>query len=222
MIIVAGGIGTRMDAAVPKQFMLLAGKPVLMHSLTTFATAFPGIRIVIALPAGHFKTWENLCAAFGPVAEHSIVNGGVTRFHSVKNALEKVDDDSFIAVHDGARPLASTTLLQRAYEEAEKYGNAIPVTRVNESLRMLNGPVNTPVDRNQYRIIQTPQVFRGRLLKQAYQTEYMESFTDDASVVEYSGTVIHLFEGEESNLKITTPSDLELAEFILSRRKTIA
>lgn len=206
-----------MDSAVPKQFLLLADKPMLMHSLTAFAEVFPGIQILLALPPEYFGTWDHLCQKYCFEIQHQVVEGGKTRFHSVKNALSSLHHENLIAVHDGARPLISHALISRSFNAAYEFGNAIPSIAVTESLRFSNGIENHPVDRNQYRIIQTPQVFNGQLLKKAYNTEFRESFTDDATVVENLGEKIHLIEGETINIKITKPTDLVAAELLFAR-----
>ena len=211
----AGGVGTRMDSSTPKQFLLLAGKPILMHCISAFHEAFQDIQIVVALPEGHLLTWEELCQHYKFTLLHEVVPGGEKRFHSVKNSLTNIPEDGLVAIHDGARPLVSIELIRRSFTEASNYGNAIPSTPVNESLRFVNGADNEPVSREHYRIIQTPQVFSSRLIKKAYETEYDESFTDDATVLELLGEKIHLIEGERSNIKITQPSDLLLAEALM-------
>ncbi len=216
-IIVAGGSGSRMSSTLPKQFLLLKGKPVLMHSIEQFSRACREIDLVIVLPESHFKTWESLCDQYHLDWPHRIVPGGATRFHSVQNALEFIDGTGLVAVHDAARPLVSVTLILSAFECAEKRGNCIPVIPVHESLRQIECEQSSPVDRNRFRLVQTPQIFRAGLLKSAYCQPFREQFTDDATVVESFGEHINLIPGDPVNIKITTPVDLEIAGLILDR-----
>lgn len=215
VIIVAGGSGSRFNAPVPKQFLHLSGKPVLFYSMEAFHRAWPGITMILVLPAEHMGTWQQLCDRFSPGIPHHTVTGGVTRFLSVKNGLERVTTERLTAVHDGARPLVGVDLIGRCFELAEETGSAIPVIPVAESLRVTDGDGNHPVDRNQYRIVQTPQVFRTDWLKTAYKTAYDPSFTDDATVVERLGYRLTLTEGETKNIKITRPEDIVVAENLL-------
>ncbi len=211
----AGGSGSRMDAGIPKQFLLLGGIPLLMHSMNSFHLAYPDISLTIALPAGQFSRWSQLCAEHNFVLTHQVVEGGKTRFHSVKNALSCLDGDGLVAVHDGARPLITASLIRNAFLTAEQLGNCIPVIPLNESLRRVSGNtdrlVSHAVDRLEYRVVQTPQVFHAATLQKAYEQEYRDSFTDDAMVAESFGETIHLIEGDPVNLKITHPSDLAAA-----------
>jgi 2-C-methyl-D-erythritol 4-phosphate cytidylyltransferase len=217
VIIVAGGSGMRMDSAMPKQFMLLANKPLLIYSIDAFIQAFPEILVVIALPLDFIQTWKQLCVEYQFNQPHQIVPGGETRYHSVKNALALISNDMLIAIHDGARPLVSPILINQAFSSAKNYGNAVPAVQINESLRKLSENDSQAVNRNQYRIIQTPQVFKSNLLKKAYETGFHDTFTDDATVVEKLGEKIHLIPGELTNIKITYPSDLTYAEMLLGK-----
>ena len=214
VIIVAAGSGTRMGSATPKQFMLLANKPLLMHVLNVFFKTFPTVSVVLALPSEFIETWEKLCNDYLFDQPHQIVPGGETRYHSVKNALTLIPPDNLIAIHDGARPLVSSSLIKNAFSEAFKHGNAVPVVHINESLRKINENGSQPVDRNSYCIVQTPQVFNSFVLKKAYEAGFDSSFTDDATVVEKIGEKIHLITGEITNIKITYPSDLAFAEML--------
>lgn len=214
-IIVAGGLGTRMNAGIPKQFLLLGGKPVLMHSIESFSSSYSDITIILVLPAGQFSTWQALCDQHGFTLPHQVVEGGETRFHSVKNALSTILNAGLIAIHDGARPLISVSLIREAFLTARQLGNCIPVIPLNESLRKLENGGSQAVIRSGFCIVQTPQVFRSDIIKKAYEQKYREHFTDDATVVESIGEVIHLIDGDPVNLKITHPSDLAAAEAIL-------
>ena len=210
-LIVAGGSGSRMQSSMPKQFIQLAGKPILFRTLEKFAS-LQSIEIHLVLPKAHIKNWEELCLRYGFEVKHSITEGGETRFHSVKKGLEAITGDGLVAVHDGVRPLVSRELIERLFTEAEKKGNAVPAILVNESMRSVSGEKNFFTDRSMYRLIQTPQCFFSGTLKKAFDREYGITFTDEANVAEASGMNIHLVEGEVRNIKITTPDDLITAE----------
>ena len=219
VIIVAGGGGSRMGGARPKQFMLLGGMPILARTINNFAAALPGAEIVVVLPAQHIGFWKNLSARFD-VAEHKIAAGGAERFHSVRNGLAALTSDpGLIAVQDGVRPLGSVAMIRRVAEAAAKHGAAIPVVEPVDSFRETDGAASQIIDRRRLRIVQTPQVFRAELLRRAYETESRPEFTDDASVVELSGEAVFLCEGERANLKITTPEDTVIAEALLADRE---
>lgn len=204
-----------MRSATPKQFLLLAGRPLLMHSVDAFARACPGIRLIVALPEAQFQEWHRLCEQFTFTREHLLSAGGETRFHSVRNALALAGDEGLIAIHDGARPLVSVPLIRRLFEFAAAHGNCIPVVPVGESLRNAGKSISRAVNRGDYRLVQTPQVFPAETIRQAYRQEYRPSFTDDATVVEYAGGIIHLADGDPANLKVTQPHDLAVAEALL-------
>lgn len=214
-IIVAGGNGTRMNTKLPKQFIEIAGKPLLMHTIQRFYDADSSTIIVVVLPKAYMKKWKALAKKFFINVMYFIVPGGDTRFESVQKGLKEVTEKSIVAVHDGVRPLASKKLINRCFSEAEKYGSAVPVVSLNESLRKISGKRSEVVDRSSYSIIQTPQCFRSEIILKAYQQRFKESFTDDATVVESIGEKIHLIEGERENIKITFPSDLRIAELYL-------
>lgn len=216
-VVVAGGSGSRMQSDIPKQFLLLGGKPLLIHTLTVFRRFAPEIELILALPAREIEHWQMLCNKFGFGEAHTIVEGGKTRFHSVKNALYEVENQSIVGVHDGVRPLVSTETLRRCYQTAEEHGNALPVADIFESVRKTEGDTSVSVNRDQYKIVQTPQVFRAELIKQAYEQAFRESFTDDASVAEAYGVKIRIVKGNRENIKITTPHDLYIAEALLSK-----
>ncbi len=215
VIVVAGGSGTRMKSVVPKQFLELAGRPILMHTLERFVTFDPAIKIILVLPEAHQSTWKELCVLHAFTLKHWVVNGGETRFHSVKNGLNTISGDGIVAVHDGVRPLVSIDTIRRCFEEAKKKGNAIPCIPVHETVRQIEGDSSKLIDRSALRLIQTPQVFEIRLLQQAFNQEYQSIFTDDASVIENKGENIHLLEGNRENIKITEPADLILAKSII-------
>ncbi|MCS5663502.1 MAG: 2-C-methyl-D-erythritol 4-phosphate cytidylyltransferase [Flavobacteriales bacterium] len=214
-IIVAGGSGQRMKSPVPKQFMELNGRPVLMHTIEKFYSAGSSIHSVVVLPKSHHSAWATLCHKHHFNIPHQICEGGISRFQSVKNGLQLCVGESIIAVHDGVRPLISPDFILNLYKEAESNHAVIPVCPVSESIRMVIGDDSKALDRSQYYSVQTPQCFLSDLLHKAYQQEERPTFTDDASVVEALGEKVHLFEGESSNIKITTPKDLLLAEAIL-------
>lgn len=214
-IIVAGGSGTRFGAQVPKQFLDLQGKPVLMRTIE----AFKGFDVIVTLPAGQMDVWRDLCREHGFTVAHRVVAGGETRWHSVKNALGSIGDVAdvdVIAVHDGVRPLASADLIDRCMATAREHGSAIPVVMLNDSVRQVDGPDSHALDRSTLRAVQTPQAFDARLLMEAYDQPFDPTFTDDASVVERAGHAVTLVEGDPVNLKITRPMDLALAEYLLS------
>jgi 2-C-methyl-D-erythritol 4-phosphate cytidylyltransferase len=218
-VIVAGGSGSRMKTATPKQFLLLSGMPVLLYSLRAFYEADPRTEIIIALNPAYFDEWMNLREIHKITIKHQVTEGGETRFNSVKNALRHVADGALVAIHDGVRPLLSAGLINRCYVGATRFGNAVPATPVNDSLRLIEETGNRPLERDRVRIIQTPQVFKSEEIKNAYGQPYREEFTDDATVLESSGRKIHLVEGLPGNIKITAPQDLPLAESLL---RTIA
>jgi len=205
-----------MNRDIPKQFLLLAGKPLLMHSMQTFFQTFPEILIWVALPEDQFATWDRLCRQFSCTIPHTLVAGGPTRFHSVKNALETIPEEGLIAIHDGVRPMVTTTLIHHAFATARLKGNGVPVVPVNDSIRQVFAGTNQSVDRNSFVVVQTPQVFDSKVLKHAYTQPYSDTFTDDASVVESSGEQIFLVEGDKNNIKITHPRDLIIAEALFA------
>jgi len=215
VIIVAGGSGKRFQSKIPKQFIKLSGKSVVMHSITAFHDCMPGINIILALPEQYFKLWQQLCDEYKFSIPHTLSRGGETRFLSVKNALKYIDNDGIVAVHDGVRPVVSSKLILNSFSEAEKYGNAIPAISVNDSVRLLENDQSNVIDRDQIKFIQTPQCFISSILKKSYLQDYNETFTDDASVVEASGEKIHLIDGDIDNIKITREIDLMVAESLL-------
>ena len=212
VVITAGGSGLRMGSSTPKQFLEIGGKPLLSHTIDIFQKALPKINIVLVLPSDKLGYTEEQSTAFSTAKNCKVVSGGKTRFESVKNGLNAINDSTaLIAVHDGVRPLISNKLIHRVFEGAAKNGNAIPVIPVQESLRKVTDETSIIVDRQAYKIVQTPQCFKAEQLLPAFEAGYDESFTDEASVVEKAGHPIHLVEGDSINIKITTPADLERA-----------
>ena len=216
VIIVAGGKGERMNANIPKQFLELHGKPILIHTMEAFYRFDNTMQIMLVLPETQIDYWNALCKKHAFAVLHNIVIGGQTRFNSVKNGLKLVQSPSLVAVHDGVRPLVSHTTITRSFNAAEKYDAAIPVIDLIDSIRQVNEDESLSVDRTKYKLVQTPQVFDAELLKKAYEQEFSALFTDDASVVEALGTKIHLVEGNRENIKITTEIDLKMAETFLN------
>ena len=218
VIIVAGGSGSRMQSALPKQFLILGGMPVVARTINTFAEAMPGAEIVVVLPQNDIDMWRNLAARFD-VAVHRCVAGGQERFHSVKCGLEALSPEvEYVAVHDGVRALVSKKLIIRTMLDAEQHDATIPVIEVADSYRRVVGSESEIVPRSELRIVQTPQIFKASLLHRAYEQPFSTSFTDDASVVEQLGQRISLVEGERTNIKLTTPDDLSWAEWWLSNQ----
>lgn len=204
-----------MQSALPKQFMMLGGLPVVAHTINTFSEALPGAEIVVVLPEEHIPLWRNLAARFD-IAVHRCIAGGKERFHSVKNGLDALSEEvEYVAVHDGVRALATKKMILRVQLAAEERGAAIPVTKVVDSYRRVDGSESYIVPRSELRIVQTPQTFSAELLRRAYEQPFSDKFTDDASVVEALGAKITLVEGERRNIKLTTPEDMLIAERLL-------
>ncbi|HEY0976558.1 MAG TPA: 2-C-methyl-D-erythritol 4-phosphate cytidylyltransferase [Flavobacteriales bacterium] len=225
-IIVAGGSGKRMRllhesasasarGSVPKQFMLLKGRPVLCWTIEAFHGADPAMPIIVVLPKDQEGIWRTLCIGHHFHVEHTVVHGGEERYHSVRNGLAAAGDADLVAVHDGVRPLIDAGLIARCFEAAREHGAAIPVVPITSSVRSVDGEMNRAMDRSTLRAVQTPQCFRTELLRRAFELPYDPAFTDEATLVERMGTHIHLVEGEERNLKITTPVDLQVAELLM-------
>ena len=208
VILVAGGKGLRMQSETPKQFMLLAGKPVLMRSLEAFYAYSPTIKIIVVLPQEQIEYWFELCRTHNCTINHIVVAGGTERFYSVQAGLACVETNSFVAIHDGVRPLVSPDCIARGFACARQNGSAIPVIDSIDSLRITDGENSKPIDRTTIKRVQTPQIFNAEKLKQAYQQPYSPQFTDDASVWESAGFPVALYKGEEQNIKITTQRDL--------------
>jgi 2-C-methyl-D-erythritol 4-phosphate cytidylyltransferase len=217
-VIVAGGSGTRMGADKPKQFLELQGRPLIAHSLLAFLDAFPDILPIIVLPEVWLDHGQKVLEAIFPGTPLRFVAGGETRFHSVQQGLSAIQGEGIVFVHDAVRCLVTPALIRRCYETAEHAGSAIPAVPVRDSLRVLNANGSQPISRELVRAVQTPQAFRVSLLQKAFTQPYRPAFTDEATVVEASGQAVSLVEGEETNIKITYPVDLVLAEAILSSR----
>lgn len=215
VIIVAGGKGLRMGGEIPKQFLPIGGKPVLMRTIEAFYAYDSTIHVILVLPLSQQAYWKELCRTYCFDLPHDIADGGETRFHSVKNGLSLIEGVGTVGVHDGVRPFVAQEVIARCYSEAEVKHAVIPVIGVVETIRRLNDIESVTVPRNQYKLVQTPQVFDVALLQKAYQQEYVEMFTDDASVVESLGVRVHLVEGNRENIKLTTPFDLKLAEMLI-------
>ena len=212
VIIVAGGKGLRMSGEVPKQFIALAGKPILMHTIEAFTRYDAHINTVLVLPEAQISFWQDLCKKHAFSRKYAIAKGGETRFHSVKNGLALIDGDGLIAVHDGVRPLVSRETIERCFVAAAEYLSVVPVVDCVDSIRQVIGTESISVERTAFKLVQTPQVFDVQLLKNAYEQSFSPAFTDDASVVESFGAKIHLVEGNRENIKITTPFDLKIAD----------
>lgn len=212
---VAGGTGDRMGASMPKQFLELAGKPVIMRTLQRFFDWNPELSVILVLHPAYIDYWHELCEHCDFKCDVSVVPGGKTRFHSVQAGVNKVGDDaSIIGVHDAVRPLVSVPTIELCYRKARSHGAAIPVIEIVDSLRVVSENDSHIVDRNRYRAVQTPQCFEAGMLRRAYAQDFRESFTDSASVVEASGEKVHLVEGNRDNIKLTTPTDMVIAEAI--------
>lgn len=214
-VIVAGGSGTRMGKALPKQFMLLREKPLLYYSINAFLEAFSDIRVILVLPLDYMEMGREIIDAYFEKERFIVTAGGNTRFQSVQNGLAHAEEDSIIFVHDGVRCLVTPDLIRRCHSMALKTGTAVPVVPAKDSIRLITEEGNEALERDKVVAVQTPQVFHGKILKAAYQIDYKDRFTDEASVVEAFGVKISLVEGEETNIKITLPQDLVIAEFIL-------
>lgn len=215
VVIVAGGSGKRMGTDTPKQFLELAGRPVLMHTIERFKLFCETIEIITVLPENQLRFWLDVQKKHSFSVLHTLVKGGSNRFLSVRNGLEFVNTPGLVAIHDGVRPFVSIDTIKRCFEAAEKYGNAVPAISPTESLRILNDQGSLPVSRFNVKQIQTPQVFNAALIKKAYQQEYSHDFTDDATVLEKTGEKIHLIEGNRENIKITNPEDLVISNALL-------
>lgn len=214
-LIVAGGKGLRMGSELPKQFLPIGGKPVLMRTLEVFHTCNREIRLIVVLPHSQQEFWRTLCREHRFTVPHVVVDGGETRFHSVKNGLALVEAPALVGVHDGVRPFVSREVIDRCYELAAEKRAVIPVIGVVETVRRMEGEESVTVSRDDYRLVQTPQVFDAELLKAAYGQPYTPHFTDDASVVEAWGASVTLTPGNRENIKITTPFDLKIAAALI-------
>lgn len=216
-VIVAGGSGNRMNTKLPKQFLLLNGKPVLYYTIQAFLQAYDDVHIILVLPEEHVAAGQEIIDAFFDYNRITITIGGRSRFHSVQNGLLLVDEESIVFVHDAVRCLVTSTLIHHCYDTAIEFGSAIPVTDSKDSLRIINGEENEPLDRNMVKLVQTPQTFHSKILLPAFfNIDYKDKFTDEATVVEAFGLKVKLVQGEDRNIKITHPMDLELAERMMN------
>jgi 2-C-methyl-D-erythritol 4-phosphate cytidylyltransferase len=214
-VIVAGGTGTRMGSAIPKQFLLLHGKPVLYYTLHTFLQAYEDLHVILVLPEEYTGAGQEIIDAWFDYSRITITAGGRTRFHSVQNGLQLVQEESIVFVHDAVRCLLTIDLIQRCYEAALDYGAAVPVIDSKDSVRLVTGDGNAAVERSQVKLVQTPQTFHSKILLPAFEIDYKDKFTDEATVVEAFGIKVQLIQGEESNIKITQPIDLQIAAQLL-------
>ncbi len=212
VIIVAGGSGNRMESQLPKQFIKIDGFPILMHTIKRFYEYNPQIDIRLVLPEKHFCLWKELKEKYSFIIPHSIFAGGSSRFQSVKNGLQNIKNNTLIAIHDGVRPFVTKEVIYKGYKTAEENGAAIPVIEVLETIRKIEDKHSVTVDRSLFRLVQTPQIFKSDILIPAYEQNYQDKFTDDASVVEEYGISITMFNGNRENIKITTPNDLIIAK----------
>jgi 2-C-methyl-D-erythritol 4-phosphate cytidylyltransferase len=217
-IIVAGGAGVRMGANLPKQFLLINGKPVLYYTLKIFLAAYNDLQVILVLPVDYTDMGQEIIDAWFDKSRIRITGGGDTRFQSVKNGLALVDAEAIVFVHDGVRCLLTADLIHRCYQQALDTGTAIPAIKSRDSIRILRNEGNEAFDREKVMLIQTPQTFHSKILLPAFQIDYKDKFTDEATVVEAFGMKVSLVDGEEENIKITKPADLLLAERILAQR----
>jgi 2-C-methyl-D-erythritol 4-phosphate cytidylyltransferase len=215
-LIMAGGSGHRMGGNIPKQFIELAGKPILMHTMQVFADFDNRMQIILVLPENQIELWKQLCLKYDFIIPHQIVTGGTERFFSVKNGLELIETDGIVFIHDGVRPLVSHKTIKRCYDLALQKGNALPVISVSESVRLIEQDASKAIDRNKVKLVQTPQTFRVSLIKEAYKQPFDKKFTDDALVLEEMGYSINITEGNRENIKITWLADLVWAEAVMT------
>jgi 2-C-methyl-D-erythritol 4-phosphate cytidylyltransferase len=220
-IITAGGIGKRMGSHLPKQFIEIAGKPILLHTLEKFYAFDASAQLILTLPNEWIPFWKDMLTSHECTIPHQLVDGGLERYHSIKNALTICTGD-VIAVHDGVRPLVNNTTIERCLTALQTFEAAIPVIPLKESLRAISHHDSKAVNRADYCLVQTPQCFRASVLNKAYDQPFHAGITDDASLVEEAGFAVHLVDGNEENLKITSPNDLFVAEAYLNRDKNIA
>ncbi|MBN2746870.1 MAG: 2-C-methyl-D-erythritol 4-phosphate cytidylyltransferase [Bacteroidales bacterium] len=217
LLITAAGQGTRLQASFPKQFIPVAGKPLLMHSIDVFKTFDPKIKIILVLPDDQIQLWKDLCIEFDFLVDHQIVRGGEERFHSVQNGLNHIPDNKLVLIHDGVRPMVRPDTIERVIQTATEKGNAIPCVTPTQTVRQIHDDNSSEIiDRSKLRLVQTPQGFHSTLIKKAYQTPFNPAFTDDASVLEFAGYTINIVEGNYSNIKVTHPADLKMVEALLT------
>jgi 2-C-methyl-D-erythritol 4-phosphate cytidylyltransferase len=219
VIIVAGGSGSRMNSSIPKQYLLLHNEPIIIHTIQKFYNYNPAIQVICCVHEDYLNEVKSMMQNYFPDKKIVVTKGVETRFHSVKNGLLQINDEqSLVAIHDAARPLVSVVTIQKAFESAKNNGSGIPVVSVNESIRLIENNNSKAVNRNDYKIVQTPQCFKTGLIKNAFEVEYNHSFTDDATVFEHAGHEVILTEGNPENIKITLPNDLIIAESLIKNR----
>ena len=214
-VIVAGGYGNRMNSSIPKQFILIKNKPVLFYAIDVFLKSYNDLHIILVLPEEHISKGQEIIDAWFDNTRITICAGGRTRFHSVQNGLQLINEESIIFVHDGVRCLLTQQLIERCYLQAEKTGSAIPAISSKDSIRLVTEDGNVPLNRENVMLIQTPQTFHSKILLPAFKIDYKDKFTDEATVVEAYGLKVNLIEGEINNIKITTPADIVMAENLL-------
>lgn len=214
-VIVAGGSGTRMGMELPKQFLKVKGKPLLFYTLDVFLRAYDDLKVILVLPEEYTETGREIIDAYFDETRVTIAVGGATRFESVKNGLKLVEDEAIVFVHDAVRCLVTIDLVRRCHDMAIETGSAIPVIKCNDSVRLITEDGSEPVERDKVMLVQTPQVFHSKILLPAYQIDYKDRFTDEATVVEAFGMKVSLLEGDKNNIKVTHPADLIVAERLL-------
>ncbi len=219
-LIVAGGKGQRMRLPVPKQFHIISGLPVLMHTINAFRKYNPSLPIILVLPGEKMDEWNELVKKYDYENVQHLVEGSHSRYNSVYNGLKKVKADDIVAVHDGVRPMVTPAIIERTFKAAEIYGSAVTCVKLKDSVRKISQSNSFSQNRSEYVLVQTPQTFSGNIIKNAYIKGEMAEFTDDASVVEKSGHSIHLVDGDFRNIKITTNEDIALAEFYLNQKRS--
>jgi 2-C-methyl-D-erythritol 4-phosphate cytidylyltransferase len=220
-VIVAGGSGSRMQSNLPKQFLLLNGKPVLFYTIDTFLKSYEDLQIILVLPEDHVAAGQEIIDAFFDYDRIRITEGGRTRFHSVQNGLQLITEESIVFVHDGVRCLLTTDLIHRCYEAAIEFGSAVPVIDSKDSVRMITEDGNEALERSKIKLVQTPQTFHSKIILPAYKIDYKDKYTDEATVAEAFGMKVHLVDGEEDNIKITRPVDLTVAEGMINPEKPV-
>lgn len=214
-LIVAGGNGQRMMSTIPKQFIRINGKPLLMYAFEAFNQFDPACEFILVLPDSEIDHWRKLCEEFSFQIKHKVVAGGTTRFYSVKKGLEHINEEGIVFIHDGVRPLVSQQTIENCFHTACEKGNALPVIAPSESIREVFDEHNKAVNRERFFLVQTPQTFKASLIKEAYNKRYLEKYTDDASVLESDGVRINLVQGNRENIKITYPEDIKIAAALL-------
>lgn len=217
VIIAAGGRGKRMNSELPKQFMAINGKPVIVHTIEKFITAIPEAHFIVAMHPDWQAHWKEIRKALPADVLIHLTDGGAERYHSIKQALTMVQDDSIVCIHDAARPMVSTELIKRCIADCVQHSTAVPAVPVTESIRQVIGDRSVAVDRNDFLLIQTPQCFLSHVIRQSYRQPFQQVFTDDASVAEAAGFTIHITKGEYGNIKITTPEDLDLVHYRMNK-----